>query len=161
MPGEDDARGGEVAVWRAETGGDCPGGRDAFALGESDAERVWARGDRGQCAGIASDHRQRPEEGPGGRGEVGALRASGPTNLTTDKASRRGGASGSGGDPSAGRAGEDTDAIGELGSGSGEIVRIPDAELFDGTVRKAEQRSAGEVAGAPGWADGRAGARAQ
>src|SRR6266849_10732584 len=23
MPGEDDARGGEVAVWRAETGGDC------------------------------------------------------------------------------------------------------------------------------------------
>jgi len=45
-----------------KTGGDCPRGRDAFALGESDAERVWARGDRGQCAGIASDHRKRPEE---------------------------------------------------------------------------------------------------
>src|SRR5712692_9058715 len=127
MSGEDDAGGSESAVRGAEASVDRPRGGDAFALGESTAERVGARGDRGQCAGTASDHGKRP------------------------------GAGGSAGDPGSGGAGEDADANGELGAGDREIVRIPDAEVFGGKICAVEEPGAGGGKGESGADDGSAG----
>src|SRR5713226_10338483 len=120
MPGEDDAGSSESPVRGAEASVDRHRGGGAFALGESTAERVGARGDRGQCAGTTSDHGKRPEEGQGGRGKVGAIRPSGSKNLKAAEASRRASASGSAGAAGSGGAGEDTDTNRELGAGYGE-----------------------------------------
>src|SRR6267154_2388259 len=127
MQGEDDAGSSESPVRGAEASVDRHRGGGAFALGESNVERVGARGDRGQCAGTTSDHGKRSEERQGGRGKVGAICASGSKNFKATAASRRGSSGGSAGAAGTGGAGEDADPNRERGAGDGEIVRISDA----------------------------------
>src|SRR5713226_6941090 len=85
------------------------------------------------------------------------MRASGSKNFTATAASRGGGAGGSAGDPGSGGAGEDADANGELGARDGEIVRIPDAEVFGGKICAVEEPGAGGGKGESGADDGCAG----
>src|SRR3954463_8874870 len=91
--------------------------------GESIAERVGARSDRGACAQRAFD-RGEPEEGrSAGRADAGAAGENRSAVVMSGETSQRESAGGSDGDPGASRVGASADGAGEHGAWAGQVLR--------------------------------------
>ena len=135
---ESDARG----VWRHAALPDRAGDGDAFALGESTAERVGARSNRGACAQRAVDRGEPEERRSAGCADAGAIGADRSAVAVSGEASQRESAGGSDGDPGASRAGASADGAGEHGARTGQVVRRAAARMQCAQYESGESRRA-------------------
>src|SRR5271157_5860948 len=113
---------------------DCPGMRNAFAVGELLVAGHGTRGMGGECAQATGDHRQRVEERSQRCGEAGAVCGLQSATVVADSASQSGTTTGPESAASARHPGAGAHHAGECAARVAQKRRPPVAQVFDGVV---------------------------
>src|ERR1035438_1711296 len=153
--GEHDSEGDEGSVRRHAALPHRAGDGNAFSVGESSAQRVWTRSDRGACAQRALNRGEPQERRPHGCANAGSAGADRSAVAGSGEASQRESAGGLNRDPGASGAGAGANGAGEHGERSGKVLwkataRMQRAQYESGESRRAESGTAtrvGTVAG--------------
>src|ERR1035438_9785067 len=148
--------GSREVVYRSTSSADRDGGGNPLDLGQRTAPGDGPRGNRGERQGSAGDLAQQPEERYGGCGEDRPLRPGGSRDTASDLASHGCPTGSSHLDPCPQPYRSAADGGCELGTRTGEALRVPASSFVHPVFRQAVHGRAAAKSGSGAWSGSRA-----